>query len=98
MSLPNGEYYCLYIVFNTGKKAMFYSRDHKNSKSKFKDHVVGLKRLLKLALKHEKNAQNISIYDHRPGNPRDGRLIWQLNRGSVLVNLLDEIQYLVEPK
>lgn len=91
MSLPQGQYYSLFIVFNNGDKATFYSRDKKNSKSTEKDRLVGLKRLLKLAKKHENQAQNISIYDHRSESIANGMLIWQINRGRVLVNQLELI-------
>ena len=53
MSLPNGESYAMQIIFQDGGKAQFYSRDKKNSNSKQRLPELGLKRLLKLAEKHE---------------------------------------------
>lgn len=91
MSLPKGEYYCLYIVFKDGNKRVFYSRDRKSSKSKFKNDHIGLVRLLKLAQKHTHSAENMSIYDHREGNPSNGTLIWQVNRDRTLVNKVEGI-------
>jgi|GEM_PF-4028324 len=88
MSLPGGQNYSLYVIFQDKKKGVFYSRDRKNSNSKKKDPVVGLKRLLKLAQKYENTAEEISIYDHREGNPPDGKKIFQMNRGRIKLNLI----------
>ncbi len=86
MSLPNGESYAMQIIFQDGGKAQFYSRDKKNSNSKQRLPELGLKRLLKLAEKHESKAQNIDIYDHQPGNPANGTLVFRWNRGKIKVN------------
>ena len=86
MALPGGHYYCLYVIFFDGKTGTFYSRDRKSSRSKRKDPLIGLQRLVKLAEKYEGKAENISIYDHRPGKPPNGQLIWQINRNRTLVN------------
>ena len=76
------------IVFANKDKAFFYSRDRKSSRSKNKDPKIGLERLLSLAARHENNSEDISIYDHRPGNPPNGKLIFQWNRGKIKVNLI----------
>ena len=86
MSLPNNESYALHIIFQDGGSAQFYSRDFKKSKSKKRHPEVGLKDLMKLAKKHEHNAQNIDIYDHQPGNPDNGTLVFRWNRGKIKVN------------
>ncbi len=87
MSLPNGEAYCLHMIMKNKDVLQFNSRDRKKSGGR-KDPAVGLRRLLKLAQKHESGAQNIDIYDHQPGNPADGKLVFRWNRGKISVNLI----------
>lgn len=86
MSLPNNESFAMQINFKDGGKAQFYSRDFKKSGAKKRIPELGLRRLMKLAKKHEHKAQNIDIYDHRPGNPANGALVFRWNRGQIKVN------------
>ena len=85
MSLPGGQFYALHIHWKDGGKDQRYSRDKKRKDSKSKDETIGLIRLLRHAAKHEHKAENIAIYDHRPGNPPDGKLIYQKNRGELKI-------------
>jgi len=86
MSLPGGQSFALYIIFKDKNKGQWYSRDRKSSKSKVKDPVKGLEGLVAMAHKHESAAENIDIYDHREGTPKNGLLIFRWNRGKILVN------------
>lgn len=88
MSLPNNESYAMKIIFKDGGTAQFYSRDFKKSSSKKRFPELGAQRLITLAEKHESNAQNIDIFDHQPGNPENGTLVFRWNRGKILVNNL----------
>lgn len=92
MSLPGGQYYALYARWDDGRKVQLYSRDRKSSRSKTKNIKTGMVQLLKKAQKYEdEGAIIIQIYDHREGNPPNGRILFNWNMGKIIDNYVDEV-------
>lgn len=96
MPTPNGQLYAMYIICKDGKILTMYSRDWKRSrdkKTRKRDKLEALKNCFAYLYKREHRVKIFEIYDHSPGQPNDGTLVFKWNQGNVIQ---DQITHLVQ--